>query len=350
MPVGRTRKTRRDLPPRVYERRGAYHFVHRDGRWERIAAVGEEPKMRKEWAIRYGRGADDHGTIAYWLDRFLTHRAGLVKAGKLAPRTLEDNRAEAEYLRGVFGRMRPDEVIPADVGGYLDRRGAKAWVRANRERALLSAMFTWLMRMAESGVVANPCRGVKRNAESKRARYITHDEFAAVASIAARSIWRWMMLIYRTAQRPEDCLRARPRWIRRLPDGRRALRVVQAKTGAVVDVVVTSDIEEIIATGDNVLELDRPYVCTAAGEPYTYDGASAMLRRYVARCGLRDFGARDLRAKAATDLYLAGEPLERIQQLLGHDSVTTTERYLKARLPSIVQPNATPLSNSQTAS
>ena len=99
------------------------------------------------------------------------------------------------------------------------------------------------------------------------------------------------------------------------------------------------ELEEILETGSNVVDLDRPFVCTAGGERYTYDGAAAMFRRYVGACELKDFGPRDLRAKAATDLLLAGETLERIQHLLGHDSVTTTEKYIKARLPNLVQPN-----------
>lgn len=350
--VGRSRKSRRDLPQRVYERRGKYFYVHKaDNRWEQIGRVGQEAAMRKEWALRYGRSGDDHGTVSYWLDKFLLHREALVKIGKLATRTVNDNKIEAEYLRTVFGEMLLTDIIPADVGEYLDHRGIKAWVRANRERALLSALFTWLMRKPETGVTVNPCRGVKRNTETKRKRYVSHEELAAVTSIAVRSIWRWLMLIYRTAQRPEDCLQAGPRNVRRLPDGRRVLRIEQGKTGAVVEIVVTQEIDDILVdSGSVVVDLDRPFVCTEDGKPYTYDGASAMLRRYVKKCGLTDFGARDLRAKAATDLYLAGEPLERIQQLLGHDSVTTTERYIKARLPSIVNPNTTAIaSNSAVA-
>ena len=254
MPVGRLRRTRRDLPPRVYERRGKYYYVHLDGRWECIGVVGQEAAMRKEWAIRYGRPEDDyHGSVAYWLDRFLLHRNALVTAKKLAPRTYADNVVEAEFLRKVFGKMAPGEIIPADVGGYLDRRGEKAWVRANRERALLSAMFTWLMRTPESGVVMNPCRGVKRNTETKRKRYVSHDELAAVASIAVRSIWKWIMLVYRTAQRPEDCLTAGPRNVRRLPDGRRVLRIQQGKTGAVVEIVLTAELEDILAEPDGTV-------------------------------------------------------------------------------------------------
>jgi integrase len=351
--VGRRRQSDFHLPQHVYRKHGAYHFRDpKTGIWDKIARVGEERKMREEWARRMGIDSEA-GSIAWWLDRFLEHRRGLVKLGKLAPRTLEDNETEAEYLKAFFGKMMPPEVEPTHVGDYLDQRGLVAWVRANREKSLLSGLYSWLMRRSGTGITSNPCRGVVRNRETKRKRYVDDRELAAVSAIAVRSIWRWMWLIYRTAQRPEDCLTACPRDIRSLDDGRRVLRFVQGKmegrTGKTVDVVITPEIDEILASSSNVVDLDRPFVCTARGRPYTYDGASAMFRRYVGVCGLKDFGARDLRAKAATDLYIQGTPLEVIQQLLGHDSITTTEKYIKARLPNVVQPNVRQLSKTRTS-
>ena len=35
--------------------------------------------------------------------------------------------------------------------------------------------------------------------------------------------------------------------------------------------------------------------------------------------------------------------LQRVQQLLGHKSVRTTEIYIKARLPDLVQPTSRPM-------
>lgn len=344
MGVGRRRKSDFHLPPHVYPKHGAYHLCHPvTKKWSKLARFGEEQKMRDEWARRLGVN-ESPGTVAWWLDRFLEHREGLAKVGQLAPRTLEGNKHEAPYLKAFFGKMMPAGVVPADVGLFLDQRGLKAWVRANRERALLSAMYTWLMRKPDSGITTNPCRGVVRNRETKRKRYVEDSELNQVCSIAIRSIWRWAMLIYRTAQRPDDCLKATPRQIRTLNDGRRALRFHQGKTGKIIDVIITPEIDEILATGSNVVALDRPFVCTEDGKPYTYDGASGMFRRYVALCELTDFGASDLRGKAATDLYLAGETLERIQHLLGHEKITTTEIYIKARLPNLVEPNSRKLS------
>jgi len=57
----------------------------------------------------------------------------------------------------------------------------------------------------------------------------------------------------------------------------------------------------------------------------------------------RDFGLRDLRAKGATDMYRAARSsIHKIQVLLGHKSVQTTEIYLKGLVTEIVRPNEVP--------
>ena len=57
---------------------------------------------------------------------------------------------------------------------------------------------------------------------------------------------------------------------------------------------------------------------------------------------MSDFGLRDLRAKGATDEYRAGRPIK-LQHLLGHKSVRTTEIYLKELIPETVRPNERPI-------
>jgi len=58
---------------------------------------------------------------------------------------------------------------------------------------------------------------------------------------------------------------------------------------------------------------------------------------------LQDLTPTPLKAKGATDMWLSGVPLEKIQVLCGHDSVTTTEIYVKCRWRGTVEPNMVPL-------
>lgn len=356
--MGRRRKSFHHLPPRVQQKHGAYYFVHRDGHWERLAGLGEERAMRNKWAERYGVTADV-GNFAWWLARFLNHREALVKRGNLAPRTYADNLIEADYLKAYFGKMFPADVRSHHVFGYRDQRGEVAPVRANREKALLSAFFTWLLSKADSGVEANPCKGVPRIPETKRVVLPDDADYQGVYKLANPPVQILMDLIYRTLQRPEDLIVATPRDIRSIEHGGtmvRVLRVRQQKTKRELDILVTHELDEIIsrATG-KVVALDQPFVHTRRGKRFTYGGLSAMFRRYVnkardldAAAALQEgrppifkpFGIYDIKGKGATDMYRAGIPIERIQQLLGHTSVRTTEIYLKGRLPEVVAPNS----------
>lgn len=345
--MGRKRKTGQGLPERVYPHHGAYWYVDREGDWHRLGARWDREAKRK-WSV-LSEQSDEYGTFAWWLDAFLVRRKELVEAARLAQRTYEDNEKEAEYLKAFFGKMDPAEVEPEDVGLYLEKRGAVAPVRANREKALLSAFYTWmLLRSRESGVKVNPCRGVKRNPEQPRGRVIEDVEYTTVHARAAaakrsKAVARLMVLIYRSAQRPEDLLVACPRWIRTVEhEGRdvRVLRVRQLKTGAVVDIALEGELDQVLRECmGSVVDLDRPFICTRRGKPFTHDGIAAMFRRHVAACKITDFGLYDIRAKAATDMFRTGVPIERISELLGHDSITTTEIYIKARLPGVAMPN-----------
>jgi integrase len=114
----------------------------------------------------------------------------------------------------------------------------------------------------------------------------------------------------------------------------------QNKTGRLIDIALDGRLGDLVqaAIGD-VPQLRQTIVHTLAGDGYSYDGISAMLKRSQIKAGIDSFGFRELKGKGATDMWLAGEPIERIQMLCGHASKTTTERYIKARWRETAQPN-----------
>ena len=129
----------------------------------------------------------------------------------------------------------------------------------------------------------------------------------------------------------------------------RVLRIGHGKTGKTVDIVLAGDLEKLVDEHLAAKTVWPTLVHTRAGKRYTYAGIAAMFRRYVKKAGLADFGLYDIKGKGATDMYRAGVSLERIQHLLGHDSVTTTEIYIKARLPDIAMPNMREIPDSKAA-
>lgn len=159
-----------------------------------------------------------------------------------------------------------------------------------------------------------------------------------------------MELVYRTLQRPEvDVLAWTPANVRS-KDGGKVLRFQQSKTGRLIDIALVGQLGALVAEAiGDVPQLRQPILHTLAGTAYTYDGLSAMLKQAQAKvrktvpelATMPSFGLRDLKGKGATDMWLAGVPIEEIQLLCGHADKSTTETYIKARWRATAQPNKT---------
>jgi integrase len=364
--MGRKRKVDSGLQPRLYLNHGAYFYVHQDGRWERLGADKDAANARARVFNDPQRRA---GTLVYWLDMFLADCArrvalkSAVKGVKLAQRTLEDYQDavgtddKPGALRVFFAPpLTPLQVTPDMVQEFLDE-GAEAAraTRSNRERAALSACFGWLLRKKHCpGLMVNPClraSGIQRNPESKRERYVTHDEYRDVFEEATRAERLLMELTYRTLQRPESDIIC---WDLSIAANRptgRTLEFVQNKTGQRMAIAFSPQLEALVPhqVGGKVRKLHEPLVRRLDGGFYTYDGLSSMLKRAIEAANKKraergdapipSFGYRDLKGKGATDMWLAGVPVEQIQALLGHKNKTTTEIYIKQRYREAVQPN-----------
>jgi integrase len=160
-----------------------------------------------------------------------------------------------------------------------------------------------------------------------------------------------MVLCVRTLGLPGDVLRLGTRNVVKHANGRCTLRFRRGKTNVQVEIDIVGDLAEALAPF-----LDRPtahpsFVRREDGKPYTVSGIGAMFRRYCVgskeypvQPTYPDFGLRDLRAKGAADMYRSDpSAIRKIQVLLGHKSVQTTEIYLKGLLSEIVRPNEVPI-------
>lgn len=319
--VGR-RKADHHLPPRMYEKHGSYYYVSRTNKWINLGR--DLAIAKRKWAELDGSGPAAAGMAAL-MDRYL-----LEVVPTKAARTQQDNREEMQRLRAVFGAMEARDVRPMHVAKYLDLRGKQAPTRANREKALLSHVFTMAMRWGVTDT--NPCKGVRRNPERPRERYITDEEYRAVWTQANSTVRGLMDLAYLTAQRIGDLIELRHADITQA-----GVRIVQNKTGAKLLVRMTPELRAVIDRITRIHPKVRgmTLLCTRTGQPYTYDGISSMFKRAVKAAGVSDFHFHDLRAKALTDARRAGQDAQR---LAGHANETMTARYIKAREVEEVDP------------
>lgn len=366
-PMGRQRKNSNSgLEFRVYEKHGAFYYVHRNGKWERLSADKDEANRK---ARHYNDPESLFGTLVYWMNQYLLdceRRVALgskVKGVKLAQRTYEDYRDAIVGTKTKPGPLRvyfaapitPADVTPGMVQDFLNDSAETRAVQGNRNRACLSACFSWILRNKHApGLMVNPCMqlsGIMRNPETKRQRYVTHDEYREVYVVATRAERLLMELTYRTLQRPESDIILWDDMVIVTEGDRRYLKFTQNKTGMLMKIGFSERLEGMLPRPEgNVRRLRAPLVGTLKGLHYSYDGISSMLRRSIETANVRrkarglspmeSFGFRDLKGKGATDMYFIDRmPIEQIQQLLGHACKNTTEIYIKQRWRETAEPN-----------
>lgn len=363
MGVGRKRKDGNPLglEPRVEWHHGQFRYLHRDGSKE---GLGKDVGQANARAQVYNDPKGTFGTVGYYLDLFLADaRAGRLPAGrKLSERTIDDYHAEAELLKvSPLGKLDPLELVrePSLIGEYRDRRVSdddKGQVQANHALALLSSMYSWLIEKGHCrGLTINPVKLIKRFGRKPKDRYVEDHEYGPVLALAIPPVRMALEVVYRTLQRPADVLGLPPSPVRLKTVAGASKRVVsikQGKRGRSVDIEVTTELDEAFAIlapapGQRVVRLATALIHGRDGTGYTEDGMGSMLRRTCLKAGVKTFGLMDVRAKGATDMYLGGVPLEKIQQLMAHKSVTTTEIYIKRLLATIstVAPNRVKVGN-----
>jgi integrase len=326
--MGRPRKHHRDLPPRLRLHHGAFYYTAGSPQvWEPLGKDRAVALM--EWARREGRAAPaDAVTFAAAAIRYRRECLPLR-----APATQRDYGAILARLERVFGAMALDALRPQHVRQYLDRRAGSP-VSANREVAVLSLVLAQARQWGMTDAT-NPCTGVRRHAERARTVLVTAEAYQAVYAHADELLRDAMDLLYLTAQRPGDVLRFTRQDVR---DG--LLHVRQSKTGQALRIRVAGPLAAVIERC-----LQRPARIKSMYLLATDDGSrmtAATLRsrfdKARAAAG-QTWQIRDLRARAATETTDAGNT-EAAQALLGHRSVTTTERYVRGRAGRVV--DATP--------
>ncbi|MDH0702126.1 tyrosine-type recombinase/integrase [Pseudomonas toyotomiensis] len=273
-------------------------------------------------------------TFGYVADQYLVE----VVPGK-GQGTQTKNRQELARLKEFFNDPpAPLEAIqPQHVRQYLRWRHS-APISANREKALLSAIWNWAREMGYTAL-ANPCSGVKGNKESGRDVYIEDALYFAVYEHAEVGLRDAMDLAYLTAQRPSDTLRMDERDIK---DGKLAVR--QNKTGAKRRIEIIGELETLLErikarkAGHKVRS--TRLIVDESGKVMTASMLRGRFDRARALAGIpkAEFQFRDLRAKAGTDKAESSGDILKVRDQLGHTTVVMTENYIRERKGKVVTP------------
>jgi integrase len=230
------------------------------------------------------------------------------------------------HVRPFFGKhTKVADVGYSDVNKlHLKITALGSTYVANRAVAMLSKMFSlsilWQMRND------NPAKGIERNAESKRKRYLSGEELARLTAALAghpnRQFANIVGLLMLTGARKGEVLSMRF-------DNLDLDRGIWSKPGSTTK-----------QKSDHIVPLSAPAVQLLKGiktrGEYVFpsDGESGHVqdiqKPWVKLCngaGIAGVRIHDLRHSFASQLVNSGASLPLIGALLGHSNPTTTSRY-----------------------
>jgi integrase len=298
------------------------------GAWTTTQAREEAKRLKRE----VDGGGDPSGerediraapTIADLAERFI---ADYVPRKRPSTQRVYQQQIAANILP-EFGEAKVAAVSHGDVDQWHHRLSKRAPTHANRTLAVLSKMLSlavkWGMR------ADNPCRGVERNQEHKRTRYLTGPELArltaALAELADQSAANAVRLLLLTGARRGELLAAK--WGDfDLDEGN------WSKPGA----TTKQKTAHHVPLSDAACHLLRDMRSTSAGSEWLFpalvgsghrphiNGAWIELRKTAKLPGAR---LHDLRHTYASIAASSGLSLPVIGALLGHTTPVTTARY-----------------------
>ena len=291
--------SRSPIPKGVYVRSGRYYRVVRN-KWIALTPVSDGLAALHR-ALREVPTDRAPALISELLAAYLPQ-------AELAPRSrAEYERIADTRLAHHFGAMPIAALTPAHVAMYLEKRKRDGHPSmGNRERAVLSAAYEFAMRNGWASW--NPCRGVRRNTERPRRRYVTDAEFLAAFEAAPEPLQDVLALALLTGLRQGD-LRALTREALK-EDG---LHVNEGKTGK-RRVIEWSDgirffVRRALERQDAIAsrpadprkhrqarQVSQHVLTNRFGEPWTMAGLQTAFKRLGV-----DWHFHDIRAKAASD-------------------------------------------------
>lgn len=308
--MGRKRdKQNEKLPPYVYLAKGRYvlrsYANGKLGHEKRLC--GGEASLSEVWAAYEAVTGKESDTLQWLFSEFLQS----AQFKQLAAKTQREMDRQKEVVCGCslndgrkFGGLLLTEITPGLVRKFLDHRGIKAPVAANREVAFMSIAFSW--GRERDLCKENPCYGVRRNKEKARTKYITDEEYDFVYKLAQEIAPAYVPIAMEIA----FLCRARRKEILQLKDAsllEEGLFIERAK-GSKSQIIVWSErLRKAVKSAQNMpgVSWQRYLIHNKNGQKIldeTFSSAWQRLMKIATGVGLKErFTFHDLKAKGVSD-------------------------------------------------
>ena len=275
------------------------------------------------------------------IEEFLHH---LATVKNVTPNTVRGYQADLEQLAEYFGDRGIGTITHQDLRQFLGHLISRKTARSSLSRKL-SAIRSWFRYLHREGIVSgNPARLVATPKQEKllpavltvddALRLLQEPDREADAGLRDRAV---LETLYSTGIRASELVgindedidrserlirvRGKGRKERIVPVGQKAIDAVDAYHAA------------------TDRRPDEPAAFTnPSGNRLTARSVQRIVERYRKKLGLpRSASPHTLRHSFATHLLESGADLRSIQELLGHASLSTTQRYTHLNLDSLME-------------
>jgi integrase len=305
--------------------------------WSVAAARKEAARLRRE-KINLGidpleeRDTDrEAATVNELCDRYISEHASRKRTGR------EDESIIRRFVRPAFGSRKVAAIAFADVDRLHRKVTAESGpYQANRAIALLSKMFSLSIRWGMRG--DNPARGIERNVEERRYRYLDGEELGrlieALGKHSSKSAANAVRLLLLTGARRGEVMAATWKQFD-LEAGIWTKPSSHTKTKREHRVPLSDAAQQLLIE----MKADADQRAKEQGRlpsPFLFPGRdgtkalSDLKTSWITLCkaaGLEGVRLHDLRHTYASVLVSAGHSLPIIGALLGHTTVLATSRY-----------------------
>lgn len=265
------------------------------------------------------RRVEERRTFAQMAEEYMVEKA--------EKRSLRRDKTSFGNLTPVFGKKALHLITRRDIEAYSRDRASKVkGATVNRELALLRHLFNIAIEKGYTDL--NPARGFKRHPEApwRHKFFFFESEIEKLIRASAPHLRPILAVAFGTGLRKGDILGLK--W-RDVDLDRGIISIQMQKTGEPIEIPLIPMIRDLL----------QQMKSRAAGSPFVFSLGPAgqgigdiktAFRAALRRSGLAAKGYRfhDIRRTFARMLYNQGVILTKIQRLLGHKSVLTTERYL----------------------
>ena len=298
----------------------------RAGRELAAIRAGESGPLERRKIAREAPTVND--ALSKFFDEYAPAR---MEAGRLTEKTVTDYRKQARrYVGPLLGTLQVAKVTRRDVEKFAAKL-VDTPAQRNRTLAFLSRIFTLTEYWEWRSQRTNPVRGIERAKEQARDRVLAPSELATLAGSLDHLNARYpfpvaaIRVAAMTGLRISECLSLT--WEHVSFETARAT-LPKTKTGRRV-VPLAASVLDLLAGLPRIN--GNPWVFAGTkGAATTYKTTRRVFAEACDRAGLADVRLHDLRRSVATNLAASGVNAYTLRDVLGHATLTMSNRYVRS--------------------